>query len=84
MHLHPVISVIHLELHLTDDFNCLLPETPDPVIVDDHKEYEIDAILDQHADQYLIYWCGLSELIWELIHMICEDAPDIICKFQQA
>ena len=84
MHLHLVISVIHLELHLTNDFNYSLLEMPNPVIVDDHKKYEIDAILSQCADQCLICWYGLSELTWEPICMICKDAPEVICKFQQA
>lgn len=84
MRLHPVISVIHLEPHETDDFNRHLPETPAPVVVDGHDEYEIETILDQKADQCLVRWRGLPEPTWEPIRTIREDAPDVIRKFQQS
>ncbi|KAJ6621924.1 hypothetical protein B0H10DRAFT_1788820 [Mycena sp. CBHHK59/15] len=40
------------------------PPPPPPVLVDDHEEYEVEAVLDSRLQrgklQYLVHWKGLS------------------------
>lgn len=81
--IHPVISIIHLEPHKPDKFERKLPELPDPVVINNEDEFEIDQILDQKAGHCLVRWRGLNESTWEPIANIREDAPEVLRRFQE-
>ena len=57
MHIHPVISVMHLEPCMPDDWQRVLPEKPDPVIMDRGEQFKINKILKQSVDRCLVWWC---------------------------
>lgn len=63
MHIHPVILVVHLELHVSDDWQRVLPDKPDPVIVDGREQFKIKKILKQSVNKCLVCWKGLSKKI---------------------
>ena len=82
MHMHPVVSVIHLEPCDEDASNRRLPTKLDTVIVDGTKQYEIERILQQEADKCLVKWKGLQEQTWEPVANLRKDAPDVLHAFQ--
>ena len=83
MHIHPVISVVHLEPHVPDDWQRVLPEKPDPVIVDGEEQFEIEKILRQSVDKCLVRWKGLNEETWEPVKNLQEDVPELLRAFQR-
>jgi hypothetical protein len=63
--IHPVF---HVSLFKPKDPDTILPPTqppPDPISIDDHTEYEVEAILDsrkfRNTVRYYIHWKGYDE-----------------------
>ena len=83
MHIHPIISVVHLEEHVPDDWNWVLPDRPGPVLVDGEEQYEIDKIVRQLTDSCLVCWRGLDEETWEPTTQLQEDVPELLRQFQK-
>lgn len=82
MRIHPVISTAHLEQYVPDDWQRVLPEKPDPVMVDGEEQFEIEKIMRQSADKCLVRWRGLNEETWEPIANLREDVPEMLRAFQ--
>jgi transposase InsO family protein len=69
--IHPVFHVSLLEPYVDSTFPDRLQPVPPPVEVDQHIEYEVEAILDSRLHrqqlQYLVQWKGypVEEATWE-------------------
>jgi hypothetical protein len=48
-HIHPVISVVHLEQYFPDEFDRPQRPPPAPLIVDGHKKYVMEKLLRQRG-----------------------------------
>lgn len=83
MHIHPIISVAHLEQHVPDDWNRVRPDKPGPVLVDGEEQYEVERIIKQSADSCLVRWRGLDEETWEPTTRLQEDVPELLKRFQK-
>jgi hypothetical protein len=84
--LHPVFSVVKLMLAPEDPIVGREREPPpEPVLVDDHQEYEVDEILDSRLFrrklQFLVSWkgYGFNDRQWVDEHDV--HAPDLITQF---
>jgi hypothetical protein len=84
--LHPVFSVVKLMLAPEDPIvgrECELP--PEPVLVDDHQEYEVNEILDsrlfQWKLQFLVSWKGYGFNDHQWVDECNVHAPDLITQF---
>ena len=64
-----VFHVLLLEPARHDPLPGQINPTPPPVIVGDHEEWEVEAIVDSrihyHTLQFRIKWWGYDNLTWE-------------------
>ena len=65
MRVHPVFHVSDLKLYISSSRKQY--SRPDPEIIEDHEEYEVEKVLDhkydkrRRCDVYLIKWKGYPE-----------------------
>jgi hypothetical protein len=85
MQIHDVFHVSLLQ-PVHPDFRADANPPPDPVIVDDTEEYEVEKVLDSRwyykKLQYLVQWkgYGAEHNTWEAAANL-ENAVDIVKKF---
>jgi len=67
--IHPVFHVSLLLPTATDPYTGQYQDPPPPVIVNDHEEYEVEAILAskrvRNRNKYLVKWTGYDQPTWE-------------------
>ena len=84
-HMHPIISVIHLEPAPPDPYNwtILLPK---PVVIDGEERYVINKITSYEQQGkttfYQIRWKGYEEETWEPSEIIEQQAPVAVIAFE--
>jgi hypothetical protein len=89
---HPVFHISMLEPATINQFEDRTPPAPDPVMIDDEENYELDAILDSKIDkrrkcklQYLVKWMGYEgtgqDTDWVLATEL--NAPDLLEEFHR-
>jgi hypothetical protein len=88
MKIHPVFHVVKLITFKADEIpERISPPIPDPIIVDDHEEYEVEEILDSRrfrgCIQYLVKWKNYPSEAnsWEPAQTIREDIPLLVKHF---
>lgn len=86
MKIHNVFHAALLSSHIDNTFEGRIEPEPDPVVIDDHVEYEVEQVLDSRLHygklQYFIHWKGKSvaERTWEpASHTV--NAPDKVKEF---
>jgi hypothetical protein len=71
MHQHPVFHIDQLSPWKGNEVHGREPPPPDPIVIDNDLEYEVEAILNSHKYrnqyQYLVKWKGYnnSHNSWE-------------------
>ncbi|TFY63254.1 hypothetical protein EVJ58_g3352, partial [Rhodofomes roseus] len=85
---HPVFHVDRLSPYKGNDVNGLLPQPPEPVVIDGEEEYEVETILDsrffRRQLQYLVQWkgYGAGDNSWEPAKNL-EHAQKEVAEFHQ-
>lgn len=96
MKIHDVVSVVHLEPATPPDSDPYERQStvPPAVIVDNHKEYEIDRLIrkkerrygraKQATVRYLVRWkgCGPQDDQWMTLKQLA-NAPEVVEEFER-
>ena len=86
MRIYPVFHTSLLEPYREDVIEGRSPVPLPPVIVDEHQEYEVEAIIDSRVFrnqlQYLVHWKGYTTMdrTWEPCSNL-EHCPDLLKRF---
>ena len=90
MKIHPVFHIVKLIPFKADEISERVPPPiPDPIIVNDHVEYEVEEILDSQQFrgrvQYLVKWKNYPSEAnsWEPAQTIHEDIPLLVKQFHE-
>ncbi|XP_031758562.1 uncharacterized protein LOC108647661 [Xenopus tropicalis] len=87
LRIHPVFHAAPLKRFVPSQFPGRGPLLPDPVVISDHDEYEVESIVDSKSRrgevQYLIKWKGFGpeENSWEPASNV--NAPKLVRAFHQ-
>ena len=85
-HIHPVISIAHLEQATKDPYNRRI-EPPGPIIVNDEKHYALDRITGKERrgkeSFYRVKWTGYDTQTWEPAQVITRQAPEAVQRYEQ-
>ena len=88
LRIHNVFHCSLLSPYHENSFEGRLPVEPDPIIVDEHLELEVEEVLDSRIYygklQYLVQWKGQSvqERTWEPVNHL-KNAPRMIEEFHK-
>lgn len=80
--IHPVFNICNLKLHYEPISDILSGEESLPDIVEDIEEWEVEDIIGEQWEQYLVRWKGYPDAIWENKANL-KNAPDIVKKWKE-
>lgn len=94
MKVHPVVHISQLRRYLspTEDFPQRKIKAPEPIIIDDEIEYEVEEIMDKKTLQtrgkprilYLVKWRGYPsyENSWEPVENL-RNAKELVAQYER-